>query len=358
MDSNIIPPAESSAPKFELTTSRQFQNWLQSEHASLIFTTYQVGKAFMLGINADGSLHVTERTFNRCMGLGVPSDTQNTFWMSSLFQLWRFENSLAGGKFKDYDKVYLPQAAYTTGDIDVHDIITDKDGRPIFVNTLFSCLATVSESHSFKPVWKPPFISKLVPEDRCHLNGLAEKDGRPAYVTMVGKSDASDGWRERRTDGGLVMDVETNEIICEGLSMPHSPRWYNGKLYLLEAGTGYFGFVDIANKTFNRLTFCPGFLRGLDFVGNYAVVGMSSIRENKTFSGLELEENLKKANTEPRAGIQIINLETGAAENWVRLDGIVQELYDVKVLAGVRRPLLIGTQKNEIKTMISIEEEV
>lgn len=309
----------------------------------------------MLGTNTDGSLHVTERTFNRCMGLGTGKGG-NTFWLSSLFQLWRFDNSLTSGRFNDYDKVYLPQAAYTTGDLDIHDIIIGEDDRPVFVNTLFSCLATVSESHSFKPVWQPPFISKLVPEDRCHLNGLAEKDGKPAYVTMVARSDASDGWRDHRQNGGLVMDVQTNEIVCEGLSMPHSPRWYNGRLYILEAGTGYFGYVDLENRKFEKIAFCPGFLRGLDFTGNYAIVGMSSVRKNKTFSGLALDENLKAANTEPRCGIQIINLETSAAEHWVRLDGIIEELYDVKVLTGVKRPLLIGTKKDDIRTMISIEE--
>lgn len=352
--SNQSTYAQANQPKLEISTSRQFQNWLQSVRSSLVFTTYQVGKVFMIGTNTDKSLHVTERTFNRCMGLGVSED-KNTFWMSSLFQLWRFDNSLASGKFKDHDKVYIPQAAYTTGDIDIHDIMLDENDRPIFVNTLFSCLATTSESHSFKPVWRPPFISQLLPEDRCHLNGLAEKEGKPAFVTLVGASDASDGWREHRTNGGMVMDVQSNEVVCEGLSMPHSPRWYNGKLYLLEAGTGYFGYVDLENKKFERITFCPGFLRGLDFVDNYAVVGMSSVRKNKTFSGLELDENLKQANIQPRAGIQIINLETGAAEHWVRLEGVIEELYDIKLLNNVNRPLLIGTQKEDIRTMISIE---
>lgn len=345
---------EVKKPSFELSTSRQFQNWLKSENTSLIFTTYQIGKVFMLGTNVDGSLHVTERTFPRCMGLGTNKNT-NTFWMSTLFQLWRFDNSLTAGKYKDYDRVYLPQTAYTTGDLDIHDVIIDENDRPVFVNTLFSCLATTSESHSFKPLWQPPFISKLVPEDRCHMNGLAEKDGKPAYVTIVGKSDASDGWREHRQNGGIVMDVQTNEIVCEGLSMPHSPRWYNDKLYVLEAGTGYFGYINFETKTFERVAFCPGFLRGLDFVGNYAVVGMSGVRKSKTFSGLELDENLKKANTQPRCGLQIINLETGAAEHWVRLEGVVEELYDVKALPQVTRPLLIGTKKDEIRTMISME---
>lgn len=345
---------EASKPKLELITSRQFENWLASHKTSIIFTTYQVGKVFIIGSNSDKTLNVTERSFNRCMGLGTSAD-KNTFWMSSKFQIWRFENSLSSGQFKDYDKVYIPQAAYTTGDLDVHDIVVNKEGRPVFINTLFSCVATISETHSFKPLWKPPFISKLLPEDRCHMNGLADVDGEPAFVTIVGKSDVADGWREHRENGGIVMDIRTNEIVCEGLSMPHSPRWYKGKLYVLEAGTGYFGYVDLEKKEFVRLTFCPGFLRGLDFIDNYAIVGTSGTRKNKTFEGLDLDKNLKKANVEPRCGIQIINIETGALEHWVRMEGIVDELYDVKTLPNIIKPLLVGTQKDEIHTMISIE---
>lgn len=344
----------SNKKKLEITTSRQFPSWLKVNQCALVFTTYQVGKVFMIGTDIDGKVHITERTFPRCMGLGM---TENGFWMSSLFQIWRFENSLLSGQFfKDYDRVYLPQVAYTTGDLDIHDIEIDKNGMPFFINTLFSCIATESETHSFKPFWKPPFISKLLPEDRCHLNGMAAIDGKPKYVTMVGKSDVSDGWREHRSGGGLVMEVETDEVVAKGLSMTHSPRLHQGKLYLLEAGTGYFGQVDPATGRFERICFCPGFLRGLDFVGGYAFVGTSAVRENKTFAGLELDQNLKNAGVEARCAIHIINLESGAIEHWVRAEGIVQELYDIKAIPNARKPLLIGTQKDDIKTMLSIEE--
>ena len=173
---------------------------------------------------------------------------------------------------------------------------------------------------------------------------------------MVAKSDVSDSWRGHRHDGGLVMDVRSSEVICEGLSMPHSPRYYKGKLYVLNAGTGYFGWIDTTRGVFEPIIFCPGFLRGLDFVGNYALVGMSSLRKNKTFSGLALGDNLEKSNVKPRCGLQVINLETGNAEYWIRMEGIIDELYDVKIMKGVVKPLLIGTHKDEIKKMISIDE--
>ena len=222
-------------PRFELMSSRGFPEWLAGQRASLAFTTYQAGKLFLLGLQPDGRLSIFERTFNRSMGLW--GDGQ-TLWMSSLYQLWRFENTLLPGQqVSGYDRFYVPQVGYTTSDLDIHDIAVTADGRPVFVNCRFNCLATTSETHSFTPVWLPPFIDKLVPEDRCHLNGLALVDGKPRYVTAVSRSNVVDGWRDRRADGGCVVDVDSGEVVLEGLSMPHSPRWHDGKLWLLESGT-------------------------------------------------------------------------------------------------------------------------
>jgi uncharacterized protein (TIGR03032 family) len=125
--------------------------------------------------------------------MGLWSNGQ-TILMSTLFQLWRFENALAPGEWHNgYDRLYVPQLAYTTGDLDIHDLHVDGQGQIVFVNTLFGCLATVSRTHSFKPLWKPPFISRLAAEDRCHLNGLAMKEGQPAYVTSVSQSVGTSG---------------------------------------------------------------------------------------------------------------------------------------------------------------------
>jgi uncharacterized protein (TIGR03032 family) len=205
---------------------------MAEQQLSLAFTTYQAGKLFLLGLQPDGRLSVFERTFNRCLGLWTDGQTM---WMSSLYQLWRFENVMEPGQTASgYDRLYVPQVGYTTGDLDIHDVAVESSGRVVFVNTLFGCLATLSDTHSFVPLWKPPFISKLAAEDRCHLNGLALENGKAKYVTAVSQSDVADGWRDRRHDGGCVIDVESNEIIAKGLSMPHSPRVYRDKLYLCD----------------------------------------------------------------------------------------------------------------------------
>ena len=339
-------------PKLEITTSRRFLGWMTDQKLSIAFTTYQIGKLFLLGLKENGELSIFERTFNRCMGL---CPTPNGLYMSSLSQIWRFENLFTNGERQDgYDCLYVPQVGYTTGDLDAHDMAVDRRGRLVFVNTLFSCLATLSETHSFVPLWRPPFISKLAAEDRCHLNGLAMRDGEAAYVTAVATSDASDGWREHRADGGIVVDVQSNEIVAHGLSMPHSPRWHQGKLWVLNSGTGEFGYVELDSGRFVPLTFCSGYMRGLSFHGDFALVGLSMPRHNKTFSGLKLEENLRSRNAEPRCGIMVIDLRTGDIAHWLRIEGMVNELYDVVPLPGVVRPMALGFRTNEIERVVSV----
>lgn len=347
-------PQTIETPALEITTSRQMLNWLAEQNLSIALTTYQIGKLFFLGVKPSGELSVFERTFNRCMGLCA---TDNGLWMSSLYQVWRFENLLSERQNQDgYDRLYLPQLGYTTGDLDIHDMAVDADGKLVFVNTLFGCLATLSDTHSFKPLWRPPFISKLAAEDRCHLNGLAMKDGRPAFVTAVSRSDVVDGWRDHRVDGGIVIDVNSNSIVASGLSMPHSPRWHNGKLWLLNSGTGEFGHVDLETGRFEAVAFCPGYMRGLSFHGDYALVGLSRPRHNKTFSGLPLDEKLKAKQAEPRCGIQVIDLKTGDIVHWVRFEGVVEELYDVVALPGARCPMALGFKTDEIRRVLSVEE--
>jgi uncharacterized protein (TIGR03032 family) len=322
---------------------------------ALAFTAYETGKLFVLGHYPDGRLRVVERTFNRCMGLW--GDGQ-TLWMSSQYQLWRFENVLRpGAKLQGFDRLYVPKAAHTTGELDVHDVAVDARGRVVFVATQFGCLATLSDRYSFAPLWRPPFLSELVAEDRCHLNGLALDNGRPRYVTAVAASDVKDGWRKCRRDGGCVVEVPGGRVVAAGLSMPHSPRVHRRRLWVLNSGTGEFGLVEPAEGSFTPLTFCPGYLRGLAFAGDYAVAGLSLPRHGNTFAGLALEGELARRCETPACGLEIIDLRTGAAVHRLRLAGIVKELYDVVVLPGVRLPMLLGVQTDEVQKTIAVGDE-
>lgn len=326
---------------------------MAEQKLSLAFTTYQAGKLFLVGLQPDQRLAVFERSFSRCMGMW--SDGQ-TIWLTTLYQLWRLENLLTTPTAEGYDRVFVPQAAYTTADLDIHDLHVDDSGRPVFANTLFSCLATVSETKSFRPLWRPPFVSRLVAEDRCHLNGLAMRNGRAAYVTAAAESDVADGWRDWRADGGVVVDVAANAVVGRGFSMPHSPRWYRDSLYLHDSGTGRFGTLDPKSGVFAEIAFCPGYLRGLTFVGDFAVVGLSQPRENRTFSGLALDGALQKRKAQPVCAVMVIDLRSGATVHWLRLEGIVTELYDIAVLPNVRRPQAIGLKSDEIRRVITIDD--
>ena len=344
--------------KFALTTSRHFPEWLARAGATLAFTTYQAGKVFFVGLRSEGHLAIFERTFARCMGIGVSADARS-FALATQYQVLRFDNIVPpGAAHHGNDAVFAPHAGWVTGDVDIHDVTMRPDGRPIFANTLFSCIAEVSDGHSFRPFWQPPFVSRLAPEDRCHLNGLATENGKLRYVTLVARSDVADGWRDRRAKGGMVMDVTTNEPVAQGLSMPHSPRLHDGRLWLLNSGTGEFGFIDPAAGKFEAVAFCPGYARGLAFVGNFAVIGLSLARENRTFQGLPLDAALATRGAEARCGLLVVDTKTGDTVEWLRIEGVVRELYDVVVIPGVRNAALVGFKTDEIQRVISIDENL
>ena len=287
------------------------------------------------------------------MGLGV---RQGQLWMSSLYQLWRFENFLDPGALHEgYDALFVPVAGHTTGDIDIHDIHAGEDGQPVFVATRFNCIATLAERGSFRTLWRPPFIDRIAAEDRCHMNGMAVEDGRPRFVTCVSQSNIAEGWREHRRDGGVVLDVETGEAVVTGLSMPHSPRLYRDTLWMLQTGTGEFGRIDLASGRFEPVCFLPGFARGLTFIGDHAVIGLSRPRENRTFEGLVLNERLEREGVAPKCAICIVNLKTSDLEHRLEIEGVVQELYDVAVLPGITRPMALGFRSDEIRFAVRPE---
>lgn len=355
MTASSPPPLSKDQQPAETTinVSRGFAGWLASNAVSLAFTSYQTGQLFLVGMLPNGQVSFNKQNFQRAMGLHY---TPGRLYLGSLFQLWRLENMLKPGERGNqaFDSVLVPRNAQTLGDIDVHEVAVDRAGRVVFVNTKYSCLATPSLTHSFKPVWKPPFISRLAPEDRCHLNGLAMEDGAPAYVTAVSRSDIVNGWRERRQSGGVLMDVRDDRIVTDQLSMPHSPRVWEDALWVLDSGRGFLVRVDPVTGAREDIAFCPGFLRGLSFHNGHAIVTVSLPRHG-AFNDLALQQGLEQRDADPWCGVLIINVRTGAIVEWLRLGGDVSELFDVAAMAGVQCPMSIGPASLEIQTTITLE---
>ncbi len=364
--SHVSGGAQPEADKEEYSVSPGLVALLQKHNISLALTSYESGLLYSLGRNQEGGLNIHKTALPKPMGICRDQrEGRDGFALTCGSEIMRFENVLQENQVVNhtFDACYVPRIVHITGQLDAHDIGIDADGRAIFVNTRFNCLATTSPQHSFEVLWTPPFISgvsggplAVVDEDRCHLNGLAMEDGAPRYVTAVSRSNTIDGWRDRRADGGVVIDVRSGDIVCEGLSMPHSPRMHNGRLYLLNAGTGEFGVVDFAGAegkgVFKPLAFCPGFLRGLSFHGNLAFVGLSRPRY-KRFEGLALDQRLKAADSEAWCGVQVIDLTTGTCVEWFRIDGKIGELYDVEVIPGPVCPMVVPPASGEAAQLIT-----
>ena len=329
-------------------------SWLSEQNASIAFSAYKTGNIFIVGPKSDGPGITDGRgRFTRAMGIAVK---ENDLFLGTASQIWKFNR--IGCDYQGFTTAYLPRIGYTTGDIDIHEMMIEESNRLVFVNTSYSCLATQSYESGFQVIWRPPFISKLAPEDRCHLNGMAARDGQVRYVTMAAQSDVMGQWRSQRHDGGLIMDISTNEIVVQGLSMPHSPRWHENKLWVLNSGSGEFGFVDSQNR-FEPVCFCPGYLRGLSFIGKYAVVGLSRLREasrERSLQDLELETKLRNQKMEARCGIYVIDITTGNIEHALNLEGEVLELFDVQVLRGITQTDILDFQSDHVNRMITFEE--
>jgi uncharacterized protein (TIGR03032 family) len=140
--------------------------------------------------------------------------------------------------------------------------------------------------------------------------------------------------------------------------MPHSPRWHEGSLWLANAGTGELGRVDLDRGAFEPVAFGPGFLRGLCFVGDYAVVGSSKPRRGDIYSGLALDDALEQRNLQPHLGLFVIDLRRGELVHWLLIEGAVRELFDVCALRDARRPAAIGLRTDEIRTELWFDDQL
>jgi len=327
------PAATDDAPKLDPLRSvytSTFGEVLRATGISLAVSTYQAGKVILVRWDeSTGTVNTHFRAFGKPMGIAADAARlaiggQNT--------VWNYRNMPAVARKMEpagkHDAAYLPRRVHVTGDIDIHEMAWAGDGQLWLVNTRFGCLCTLDADHSFHPRWRPPHLSALAPEDRCHLNGLAMLDGRPQFVTLLGETDTPGGWRANKANGGLLMEVPTNRVLLRGLSMPHSPRWYDRRLWLLESGQGSLALANVRGGAWQTVATLPGFTRGLSFYGPLAFIGLSQVRESATFSGIPLVERLE----ERTCGVWVVDVRDGRTVGFLRFEEGVQEIFAVEVL--------------------------
>jgi len=341
------PPGSDGPPaaiEFRYTRSESFVALLQQLGASLLVSTYQANKLLAVRAAA-GGLSTLVRTFDRPMGMAVDGAR---LALGTRHQVWFFRNAPdiaprvePAGR---HDACYLPRSCHVTGDIGVHEVAWDGEELWV-VNTRFSCLCTLDPDYSFVPRWRPPFVTALAAEDRCHLNGLALVDGRPRYVTALGETDTPGGWRADKPHGGCLIDVLSGAVVARGLSMPHSPRWHDGRLWLLESGTGRLVLTDLAAGRWQVVAELPGFARGLALLGPYAFVGLSKIRETSAMDGVPLAGRRDTLT----CGVAVVDLRSGQIIALLEFQTAVEEIFDVQLLPGRRFPEVIGFQHETIQ---------
>jgi uncharacterized protein (TIGR03032 family) len=343
-----VLPAPPPPVEFRYTQSDSFVALLHELRATLLVSTYQANK--LLAVRASGSgLSTLVRSFDKPMGLAVDG---SRLALGTRKEVWFLRNAPdiapqiepAG----QHDACFLPRTSHVTGDIGVHEIAWGGEELWL-VSTRFSCLATLDPEYSFVPRWRPPFISALAAEDRCHLNGLALAEGErgasvPRYVTALGTTDVRDGWRADKPQGGCIIDIPSGEFVTRGLSMPHSPRWHDGQLWVLESGTGSVARVDLASGRRETIATLPGFTRGLALAGPYAFVGLSKIRATSAMDGVPLAERRDQL----QCGIAVIDLRSGQTVAFLEFQTAVEEIFDVQLLAGTRFPEIVGFQKDTL----------
>lgn len=336
-------------PPFACSFTPSLPELFMNLNCTLVISTYQAGKVLFISAQNEENLIQLPRTFNNAMAIGVHKKDLYIAAKDEVVKLVN-EPTLAPtypNQPNTYDGLYVPRATYYTGHLDIHGLEQGNEGL-WSVTTTFSCLSLINDKYSFVPKWKPKFISKLASEDKCHLNGIAMDKGEPLYVTALGDGDTNQSWRQKITNGGVLIHVPSNEIILKDLPMPHSPRLYDGKLYMVFSATGEILTVDTKKGKYEVIKKLNGFIRGMAKYDDYLFVGLSRLRKNSsTFKDLPIAS---KANS---SGVTIIHLPTGGIVGELKYQNTVDEIFDVQILPGLQRPGILNTDNDVFKMALT-----
>jgi len=333
---------------FSCRYSPQIPELLQRLNCTIAVSTYQANKLVMISAKDENSLVQLPRQFSKPMGIAENKNTDQLA-LACKDEIVVFSNSQQLAHHyprspQKYDALYMPRMTYHTGPLDIHDLCYGNDGKLFAVNTLFSCIVNIDDQFNFTPYWKPKFIDKLVSEDRCHLNGLALKDGVPKYASAFNQGNTHQSWREHVTKTGAIFDIETSEVVADGLAMPHSPRWFNNDLYVLLSATGELVRIDVNTGKYDVVVKLNGFVRGMDLYKDYLFIGLSKLRKNSSTFG-----KLPFADQANEAGIMLVHLPTGSIAGNITYLSSLDEIYDIHILGDKIRPNILNTSRPDHK---------
>ncbi len=325
VDKNV-DKKKAAKPRLRCRSQGEMADWLAASGGSLAITTYTSGRLVLVS-SINGRLRFRTHRFARPMGIALAGER---------LALAVRQQVLLFGLGSREKSTFRLQRCYETDRVDAHDVAFGRRGI-YFANTRYNGLARVSQKKRFVHCWQPPFIDGVVRGDRCHLNGLGMHDGKPALATAFCATGDPGGWRAQdRLTGGVVLDVQQNEIVARGLCMPHSPRWHDGRWWLCNSGHGVLATLDPQSGECIEVCGLAGFTRGLCLVGKHALVGLSKIRRKHILDAPPVRERHKELS----AGVALVDLTTGRQVGLLEFLDAGREVFDVVFLPNLVKPHL------------------
>lgn len=327
---------------FSSSATPSFLQFLQIFHISIAVTSYDCQRLIVLRQKND-NIDTLLVPAARPRGLAIKDNKLTIAAYTEIINYYRYDQLSADMADKidlQSDSLFVPRNSHITGEINAHDIAWG-DGGLWLVNSRFSCICTLQPDLSFKPRWWPMFLDGPTGDGAAHLNCMAMLDGKPAYATCFGPFSEGRSWRDEISlDTGLLIDVQNNQVVMEGLCMPHSPKVYEGKVYVCNSGYGTVMCYDPVTKTAETLLEVQGFTRALTFYKHYMIVCCSKFRTSERAAPLPVALKYQ----ESHAGIYIVDMTDLSIVAYCRFDGDVSQLYDVAVIEQSVQPEILGLQ--------------
>ncbi len=175
-------------------------------------------------------------------------------------------------------------------------------------------------------------------------------DGRPRFLTALGTTDSPQGWRQDKLRGGVLLDIETGEVVLVGpldaaFAALGGRQAFPAQLGGLRAAGG-----RPAARHQRGGGAPPRIRQGLAAAGDFLFIGLSHLRHDHRVFG-----DLPIASAEGLfCGLLCIHLPTGRIAGELRYLRTCKEIYDVQVLPGRLRPGILGPDDKQARLALAV----